>query len=84
MPLQFSTLLTAKIRRLGQSRKRANQLARFLIMEMMLVATAMGMVVIAELVHYRKIITYITSTIGARSNDIYYAPFGIHRQTPVL
>ena len=84
MTLQFSTLLTTKIRRLGQSRKRANQLARFLIVEMMLVAAAMGMIVIAALVHHNKIITYTTSTIEARSNEIYYAPFGIHRQTPVL
>ena len=84
MPLTPCTLLTAKIRRFGQSRKRAHQLARFLIMEMLLVATAMRMIVIAELVHYSKIITYITSTIETRTNEIYYAPFGIHRQTPVL
>jgi hypothetical protein len=84
MPLNTCTLLTAKIRRFGQPRQRAKQLARFLIMEMMLVAAAMGMVVIAELVNYYKTIMYLTSSIEVRSNEIYYAPFGIHRQTPVL
>jgi hypothetical protein len=84
MPLTPCTILTAKIQRLGQSRKRAQQLARFLIIDMVLVATAMGMIVNAALMHYDKIITYITSTIETRTNEIYYAPFGIHRQTPVL
>jgi len=84
MPLKFSPLLTAKIRQLGQSPQRAEQLARFLIIEMMLVATAMGMIAIATLVQYHKIIKYTTNTIETLANEIYYAPFGIHRQTPVL
>jgi hypothetical protein len=84
MPLSTCTLLTAKIRRLGQPPQRAKQLARFLIMEMMLVAAAVGMIMIPTFELYNRIITYITSNSETRSNGIYYAPFGIHRQTPVL
>ena len=84
MPLSTCTLLTAKIRRLGQPPQRAKQLAWILVVEFILAAAASGMIMIPAFEQYNRIITYIINDSETHSNEIYYAPFGIHRQTPVL
>jgi len=74
------TQITAKIERPGYAKKRARYLAGFLQAGRVRVAGKTRVAPVPVHVHNN---TISTCTTGPAPAGIYYAPFGIHRQTPV-
>ena len=55
MPYEFCTRLTEKIRRLGYPRRHAERLARFLVLQMMLVGAVLCVLVVSAWTLWERI-----------------------------
>jgi hypothetical protein len=81
MIAEFLHRITTKIRRLGHTKERARLMVRFLVNGMNVVAIVRGMILIKR---YDLMTGRGTGYCGQVAAAQYYAPFGIHRQAPVL
>jgi len=79
MPYEFCPRLTAKIRRLGYPRRHAERLARFLVLQMMLVGAVLCVLVVSVWTLWERI-TGLENP-AAEPFDVLTLPaaYGIHR-----